>query len=222
MNYKRLALLLVLLGTLNSSAFAAQFTFNSINLAIPDGSPVGVSNTQTLGPGLGAIADLNVTLEISGNYNGDLYVTLVHGSGFSVLLNRTGRTAADSFGYGDTGFDVTLDDQASNGDIHNYQLALGSAPSGALGGIWAPDARDVNPATTLDTHSRTALLSSFNGLDASGDWTIFLADMESVGTSTLVSWGLEIEQVPDNVNTALLFSVGLVGLFAVGIVRRNS
>jgi hypothetical protein len=37
------------------------------------------------------ITDVNVGLQLSGGWNGDLYAYLVHSSGFAVLLNRVGR-----------------------------------------------------------------------------------------------------------------------------------
>jgi hypothetical protein len=50
----------------------------------------------------------------------------------------------------------------------------------------------VDPAVVTDASARTALLSSFNGLGASGDWTLYLVDLESGGTNQLREWGLEL------------------------------
>ena len=36
------------------------------------------------------------------------------------------------------------------------------------------------------------MLTSFNGLDAAGEWTLYLADLESGGTNQLREWALEI------------------------------
>src|SRR5512147_1908086 len=96
-------------GVLN----ATLYTYNwNIGVALPDANPVGWSDTRTLSlgtlpPGTTTeIVDVNVHLNISGGYNGDLYGYLVHSSGFAVLLNRSGRTGTDSFGYANTGFNV--------------------------------------------------------------------------------------------------------------------
>lgn len=118
----------------------------------------------------------------------DLYAYLVHGSGFSVLLNRVGRTAGDGFGSGDAGMNVTLDDSAANGDIHLY--GAGNIRGGAA---WAADGRNVNPLNTLDTDGRSSLLNTFNGLNPNGQWTLFIADLSGGDVSTLTSWGLNIE-----------------------------
>ena len=43
-----------------------------------------------------------------------------------------------------------------------------------------------------DASSRSALLTSFNGLNAAGEWTLYLVDLESGGTNQLREWALEI------------------------------
>jgi hypothetical protein len=50
----------------------------------------------------------------------------------------------------------------------------------------------VDPANALDSTAETTTLGSFTGTDASGDWTLFLADVEAGGTNMLVGWELEI------------------------------
>src|SRR5437867_6810492 len=113
-------------------------TFNSgfaNSGSIPDGSLVGMQDTRTLsGITFSSISDVDVRLTISGSWNGDLYGYLVHSSGFTVLLNRVGRTSGSSFGYSDGGFSVTFDDQASQTvDFHHYQSASGYASSDIQG-----------------------------------------------------------------------------------------
>ena len=204
------------------------FTFSSLDVAIPDGDTVGVANTQPVSTGFTTIQSLRVNLKLegtgSGAFNGDLYVSLSHESGLAVLLGRTGRRSDNLFGYGDNGFDVTFDDLAVNGDIHNYRLTLSgnhqTAISGPLTGLWAPDGRvpenPSNPEQILDTTPRTAFLESFAGLDPNGSWTLFLVDYETGGTSRLISWGVEIT-VPEPNGWVL---TGLA-LFAFAAWRRG-
>ena len=163
----------------------------SVNLPVPDSSIIGLASVMNVSTPIGRIDKLQVKLNITNGYNGDLYVYLVHDSGFSILLNRVGKTLADSFGYGDAGFNIALDDQAPNGDIHKYQNVV--TPIGPLTGVWAPDGRNVDPATVTDLDSRTALLSSFQGLDPNGQWVLFIADRAGGDVSTLVSWELDIQ-----------------------------
>ena len=186
----------------DSSGNTAQCTFNvvvrlssttndPVNALMPDGTPVGMISTLNVSTPIDHITDVNVTLNIAGSYNGDLYAYLVHDSGFAMLLNRPGRSLGSAYGYSDDGLNVTLDDQAANGDIHLYQNV--TIPSGALTGRWAPDGRASSPYLVLDIDAREDLLSVFNGLNPNGAWTLFLADVSSGDLNTLVSWGLEIQ-----------------------------
>lgn len=121
-----------------------------------------------------------------------------------MLLNRPGRSALDLAGSGSSGFDITLSDDAVT-DIHNI------GPSGHISGLFQPDARDEDPFDALDTSPRTAFLSSFQGLDANGSWTLFVADNAAGDQSTLLGWGLTITGVPEP-SRALLLILGLGGL----------
>src|SRR5437763_417757 len=101
---KKLILTLAVL----TMALAARATLYSIDYTsgfansgvIPDGNAAGWSDSRTVSltlpdPADGTtteITDVNVRLNISGGYNGDLYGYLVHSSGFAVLLNRSGKT----------------------------------------------------------------------------------------------------------------------------------
>src|SRR5689334_7975072 len=114
--------------------------------AVPDynGGPGQWSDTRSISSfdsGF-TITDVNVTLNISGGYNGDLYVFLRYtpvggGDTLAVLLNRIGRTSGNLFGSSGAGMSVTLSDGIS--DIH-------LAGNGVLSGTYSPDARTADPA----------------------------------------------------------------------------
>ena len=189
----------------------AQIVTNSatytVNVAIPDNNLSGVSDTRTFTSPIQVITDVNVTLNISGGFNGDLYAYLTHESGFTVLLNRPGRTATESFGYPDSGYNVTLDDEASNGDIHAYRLALN--PNGdALTGAWRPDARNIHPNQSLDTTTRSSFLDSFDGSDPNGSWTLFVADTSPVGNAVFAGWSMQVAGLVPEPGTGRLLVVG--------------
>jgi subtilisin-like proprotein convertase family protein len=223
----------ILLGLFSVlTAFTAQaqiietYTFTTFggqpSLAIADGNASGVSDLRQLSSTITAIGSLTVSLNISGEFNGDLYAYLRHGdSGFSILLNRPGRNTASPSGYGDSGFNIALSDSAPNGDIHNYRSVFTPEAGSPLTGIWRPDGRNVDPAMVLDSTARTATLSSFAGLSASGDWTLFLADLQSGGTSTLENWSLQVIAVPEPYHYGLVVGAGLIG-FAVWRRRSKS
>lgn len=168
-----------------------SFTFTT-NRPVPDGNLSGLADMETVNSSIGNITSLTVRLKIVGQFNGDLYGYLRHSSGFTILLNRPGKTATNPFGYADSGFDISLQDTATNGDIHVYQNVMTPPAGSPLTGIWQPDDRDVDPAIVTDTSPRTTSLASFNGLGASGEWTLYLVDTESGGTNMLAEWGLDI------------------------------
>ena len=212
------AIILAAGGRLRAQPFTNSAS-TTVNLGIPDNDASGVASTiQFSSAQIDRITDVNVTLNISGNFNGDLYGYLSFGSGFSVLLNRTGRTAANSLGYSDGGFNITLDDEATNGDIHTYRVTLNPG-GGALNGAWAPDGRNTSGGNGLDTDPRSALLNGFDGLNPNGPWALFVADLSPGGTSRLNSWGLQVVGVPEP-GTWVLLALGGGLLFCLGRRKR--
>src|ERR1017187_2849357 len=178
-----------------------NFSNTSVNSLIPDGNPNGLVSSTNLSALGTIVTSVTVQLDITGGFNGDLYAYLAGpAGGFAVLLNRTGLTAGNAFGYGDTGFNITLSDSSAN-NIHTYQLDSPSINgSGQLTDTWAPDGRNIDPqsaGSVFDATPPTALLTSFIGTDPNGTWTLFVADMSGGGQATLVSWGLTVVTVPE-------------------------
>ena len=210
---KKSLLLLAILPVLALAgrAGAATFTFSGIGLLVPDGNPSGAVDVQPVSSDIGSIDSVLVTLTMTGSYNGDLYVTLRHGSGYSVLLNRPGKNGAGG-GYDDDGLDVTFSDGAA-ADVHTYQSSVTPAPGSPLTGTWRPDGRITDPDAVTFGNPRTALLSSFNGLSASGDWTLFVADLNGGDTHTLQAWSITVTGtvVPEPA-TSLLAAASAAGL----------
>jgi subtilisin-like proprotein convertase family protein len=197
-------------------AVADVFSFTSLNLSISDGQPAGISDEETISSSISRIGSVQVGLNIAGNFNGDLYCDLRYNNTLSVLLSRPGRTAGDSFGYADSGFNITLSDSATNGNIHTYELVLTPVAGSPLTGVWQPDGRTTSPATVVDTDPSTTSLSLFDGMNPSGNWTLFIADMSRGGDSTLVGWQLTIEPVPEP-SVAAFLGLGAVAAF----IRRG-
>jgi hypothetical protein len=186
----------VVLGLLSASVSTAEvFESGAIHEAIPDGSELGLSDIINVSGMTGGITNISVSLAISGTgygaYNGDFYAYIRRGDLFAILLNRIGKTAENALGSWDDGFNITL--TLDDADIHTSTVPDG----GVLSGIWGADGRDTSPYTVLDTDPRSALLDQFLTADANGEWTLFVADVESGGTAQLDSWGINVQTVPE-------------------------
>lgn len=203
-----------------------RYDFPGLHQSLPDGGGVGgFSQFSTTGlPGM--ITEVTVYLDISGTWSGDLYayLNLVNLEGaHAVLLNCAGRTSLDPIGYGDCGFQVTLQDSAPNGDIHVYRDTFAGAPplstSGALIGTWAPDGRTTDPDKVTSSDARTAMLGTFVDKNPNGQWTLFVADMAPGSRHRLEGWGLgiRVDQVPEPSVLQLLVVAGAL----LWVVRRN-
>lgn len=172
----------------------------SLGQTITDGQyPMGVTSTLNVSGAGGLMTDVNVTLNISGGWNGDLYGYLIYNDSLVVLLNRVGTGAGDPFqqgaGFSTAGFNnVTLDDDAAL-LIHAVE----------------------NPTTGSSYRADGGSLASFNNMDPNGIWTLFLADNSGGFQSTLEGWSLDITAVPETATVALaVFGVVFVG---VGLAR---
>lgn len=209
-------LFLTLAGGLAASAQAQYYYYSVDNLfaTILDNDFNGYQNTLTVSGGAGSITDVNLTLNVSAGFNGDLYAFVSHNHTMAVLLNRVGRGSGSNVGYSDAGFGpdgasnaFTFDDQAGH-DVHLYRtVSYTLNGSRQLTGLWQPDGRALDPeaaAGLFDTAPRPSLMSAFNGTDPNGDWTLFMADVSPGGESTLVSWGLQLTVVPEPGVGALL------------------
>lgn len=203
-----LTLLGACLHPLHAASVVNQFDF-TVNAAVPDNSPIGLSDTRQIFSSITSITKVTVQITMNGGWTGDMYAYLAHGSGFAVLLNRPGRSLADLAGSGVSEFSVLLGDDA----VFDIHTAI--APSGSFSGYFQPDARAVDPDDALDSSLRSAFLSSFEGLDSNGDWTLFVADVIPGDVMVLDSWSLTIEGVPEP-GTATL-----VALAALGMLRRR-
>ena len=177
------------------TVFLAAGSNIAVNEPVPDIPSLGLVSVLNVASPIGSLSDVNVTLNISNGWNGDLFAYLVHESGYAVLLNRVGKTGSNPLGYSDAGLNVTLDDQAAN-DVHTYRLSLfgnhNTPLAGALTNSWQPDGRAEDPSLVLNTTPRTDMLSAFNGMNPNGEWVLFVEDDATGDISTLVSWGLEL------------------------------
>ena len=181
---KLLSFLITLLpATLSAATWTDTWT---VPTAIPDNDDVGFTDSRAVSvPGQVKVDSVTVNLNFTGGWNGDLYAYLVHGTGFTVLLNRPGRDASTRDGSASAGLNITLDESATP-DIHTAIPMSG----GTVIGTFKPDGRTTDPLAVVSTDPRTALFASFAGLDLNGGWKLFVADQSPGAISTLQSWSL--------------------------------
>jgi len=119
------------------------------------------------------IADVNLGLRIEHQWNGDLIVQLAHDGVTATVIHRPGYPIPNPHvGFGDTGFDVTLDDWTND--------SIEYATSGAYGPVTGTFRPHPDP------------LSVFNGMDVHGAWTITLLDPIPDFVGRLNAWELRI------------------------------
>jgi len=199
-------------GPPNTFSFSWNSGFQNGNV-VPDASASGWGDTRTLSALPGPILDVNVTLSLANGFNGDLYGYLMHDNVLVVLLNRIGVSSGNSFGFGNGGMTVTLDDAAAV-DIHS----VGSLTGPGISGTFQPDGRNISPLSSpalFDLAARQnngSPLALLNGLDPSGDWTLYLADFSSGYQTTVTSWGLQLVVVPEPGTLSLLAVGGILAL----------
>ncbi len=123
--------------------------------------------------GSGTIIDLDVGIEITHTYVGDLEVVLTHVDTGTVvtIIDNPGRPAT-TFGCSGNNIDATLDDEASL-PVENQCLAATPTISGSV--------RPNNP------------LSAFDGEDLGGTWRLTVYDEATLDHGFLESWSLHFQ-----------------------------
>ncbi len=189
-----------------SAQAGVVITSGTLDTPIPDDTSTGIALPLNVSD-TGTVTSVTVSLNLSvptgeTGWFGDLYAYVQHGSDISVLLARPGATDSNAFGYDDSQtVSITFADNAANGDIHTYRTTLNGNEStpltGPLTGSWAPDGRTTDPSATVASDPRTATLSGLNGAQASGTWTLFLADLSGGNRYQINNWGMTITTVPE-------------------------
>lgn len=153
-----------------------DFSSGTVNLEV-SGSKDAVSTISV--PGSGTITDLNVGIEITHTYIGDLIIELTHVSTGTtvVLFDQPGTTVytppglpcGSNCGCSGNDIDATLDDEAS---VAAENMCRSTAP--AIYGSVRPN----------------HLLSAFDGEDMGGTWRLTVYDVQTGDSGILVSWSL--------------------------------
>ena len=145
---------------------AMSYAFRGFPSSIPD--PGTLVSELPVPVSAGLIRDLDVSLNISHAFDSDLDVALVHvPSGITVPLFT-------DVGSNDDGFIIRLNDEAGTD--------IGTVPD---------DANDRAVTGTFNPEA-AAVLSAFDGLDASGVWQLVVTDDAAALSGVLMSWSLHV------------------------------
>ncbi|WP_052825867.1 reprolysin-like metallopeptidase [Neotamlana nanhaiensis] len=155
---------------INSKDFAIDYTINTtcetynsasnMGLVITDNSNnFSQSNSIFIGDS-GSVSDINVGIDITHPYIGDLAIALTSPDGTTILLKSPGDCSSEDnilTIFNDDNIDIDCTDLASNNSYKSIR----------------------------------SLLSSFNGENLSGNWTLSLGDFGNGDVGTLNSWYVE-------------------------------
>ncbi|MCI5162887.1 MAG: PEP-CTERM sorting domain-containing protein [Candidatus Electrothrix sp. AX5] len=193
-----------IVGLANATPFS--YTATDTPLAIPlIGTSGNMSSTITVSENA-FISDLNVFVDLTHTYMGDLDIFLEHNGTQVQLFNQ------DGYG-GDNLTGVLFDDEAN--------IAIDS---------WSPP---FGPGTFQTDSSpdsgKSRLLSDFNTMNLSGDWQLLIVDNLGGDTGQLNTFRIEgnAHSVQNNANsvpepaTATMLFFGLAGLAGSGFRRKK-
>lgn len=138
--------------------------------------PLGGSESRTmLITEIGAIADVNAHLDLDFRV-GDLAVTLEHAGTTVTLLDRPGYPRNPS-GFTELGYTITLDDEGAGGPIENKGHSCCF----------------FDPILSPPSYVPNTLLSTFDGMEMSGEWTVTLTTINNASpVAQWFSFGLTI------------------------------
>jgi subtilisin-like proprotein convertase family protein len=151
------------MATINDDGVSKTFNKDEIpDLAIPDNNPAGASSTLAIAES-GIIADLNVSLNITHTWIGDLEVTLTSPGGTPVTVTLFDNNCGNA-----DNLVVTFDDESGN-------LISGICNS---------------PVANSGTFRPFSPLSAFDGEQINGTWTLKVVDNAGADVGTLNAWSI--------------------------------
>jgi subtilisin-like proprotein convertase family protein len=141
----------------------------NLNLTIPDNDPNGVDNILNIAT-TGTITDINISVDISHTWVGDLIVGVTSPANTSVdVIDRPGYAGSGN-GCSRDNIDTVLDDEAVN-PVESE--CVNNPPNPAIGaGPFSPN----NP------------LSAFDSEALNGNWTMNVSDNDNIIQGTLNQW----------------------------------
>ena len=188
------ALTLGMVQAVNAQTFAQtqEITINSLGAASPFPSVINVSGVS------GPIGSLTVKIHsFNHSRNDDVDILLVGPTGAAVMLLSDAGGTANSF-------HIAL----------NFEEGAPSLPSGGpfANGTFSPT--DFEPGEQFPSPSPIGpygtSLAVFNGLNANGDWSLFIVDDTAQGSGKIRGWSVTINPIPAPGAIALALAAAMV------------
>ncbi len=155
-----------------------EYEATDVPKAVPDGDTTGVTSTINVDSS-GKIADLNLTVNISHTWVGDLEVELVHITSTegrsAVVISRPGVPALGPLGCAADDIAAVLSDESIYAIYPAHDECGATSP--AIGGMLLP----------------ASALSFFDGMDSAGTWMLNVRDLATGDIGTLTGWTLSFE-----------------------------
>ena len=144
----------------------------AVREAIPNGGGEANPLTHTIQVAESVtIDDLDIGLELTHTWVGDLVVTVEHLGIEVTLIDRMGIPAS-TFGCARDDLSILLDDEGTGGAI---------------------ETRCANSLTSPPGYTPNEALSAFDGMDAAGDWVIRISDHFAQDAGALVEWSVHVD-----------------------------
>ncbi|MBI1190560.1 MAG: hypothetical protein GC200_07795 [Tepidisphaera sp.] len=172
--------LAVATGLASAQVYSASPNLQIINTTAPSGT---VSSTIGVSGGPSSITDINVIFQATHTWDADIDVILQGPTGYICLTTDNGSSGDN---YLTTRFDDASTTSITSGTApfnNNYR------PEGLING-WTG-----SPTTFTGTNYSN--LAGFNGTNANGNWTMYVADDTSGDSGTWTYWSLEFNGAVD-------------------------
>lgn len=166
---------IALTGTGTAPADFDTYPSTGPPVAIPDNNPTGITSTITV-TAPGTVADLDVSVNITHTWVGDLTISLAAGATTATIAERPGRAPGTTgAGCAANNMVIIADDEGTVGTIQDACVGVASANEAyTAGGRYTP----LQP------------LSAFDGAAAAGSWVLSVNDQAGLDLGTLNSWAL--------------------------------
>ncbi|MBK9734504.1 MAG: proprotein convertase P-domain-containing protein [Saprospiraceae bacterium] len=176
-------LFLVILLNFNLNPLCGQ-TFNGVGgLPFPSTGTIGITESTCAVTGVGILGGCNiidnVTVNLNHTFDGDIALMLIAPDGTFIELSSSNGGAGDNYS-------ITVFK-----DIAAINVVSGAPP---FNGDFKPEGRQntnlSNPYPNAGTPGTFTFANTFNGINADGDWKLYLNDFVPADVGFLNSWSI--------------------------------